>query len=89
MARAICPACKGSLDFDRDIEEGEFFNCFHCSADLELISLHPLVLDWADYGFENVSVTTHWQASAKGSKRDWKRTRRRASRDDSEFDYVD
>lgn len=89
MARAICPACKGSLDFDRGIEEGEFFNCFHCAADLELISLHPLVVDWADHSFEDVAVTTHWQGSVKSSERDWKRTRKRASRGNRDFDYVD
>jgi hypothetical protein len=89
MARAICPACRRSLDLDRHIEEGEYFNCSSCDADLELISLHPLVLDWADDGFSPVGVTGHWQNSAKRSKRDERKGAKARTNRDREFGYVD
>jgi lysine biosynthesis protein LysW len=89
MAKAICPACKGRLELDRHIEEGEFFYCYSCGVGLELTSLHPLVLDWADDGFEIAGATRHWQGNAKRSRRDRKRgTKTRADRYE-EFDYVD
>ena len=88
MAKAICPACKSPLVLDRHLEEGEFLNCFRCEADLELISLHPLVLDWADDGFETVRVTRHWQGSAKRSKRDRKKGAKTRIKSYRESDYV-
>ena len=92
MARVICPACRVSLDLDRHIEAGEFFNCFRCDADLELISLHPLIVDWADGGAEMVGVTRHWSnkaGSAKRSKRDKKKGTNARISEYEEFDYFD
>ena len=88
MAKVICPACRRSLDVDRHSEEGEYISCPECGAGLELISLHPLELDWAD-GFEAVRVTRHWQGSAKRSKRDRKKGAKTRIKGHREFDYVD
>ncbi len=70
MARAICPGCRSSLDLDRYVEVGDFLNCARCGADLELTSLHPLVLAYADTGFEGANVTWTPRANAQWSKRD-------------------
>ena len=89
MPKAICPACRCSLDLDRNIKDGEFLSCPHCDADLELISLHPLALDWADDGFGAVGVAKQWQGSAKRSKQDKRKgTKARINRY-RELDYVD
>lgn len=48
VARAVCPGCRRKVELDPQIEQGEWVNCPHCNADLEVISLRPLVLDWAD-----------------------------------------
>jgi hypothetical protein len=53
-----------------------------------LISLHPLVLDWAD-SVEAVKVSRHWQGSAKQSKRDRKKGAKTRIKSYREFDYVD
>jgi hypothetical protein len=71
------------------MEEGEYLNCFRCDADLELISLHPLVLDWADDGFEPVGATRHWQGSAKRSKRDRRKGTKAHNKHRREYDYDD
>jgi lysine biosynthesis protein LysW len=89
MAKAVCPACKARLDLDRHIEDGDFFNCFRCGVDLEVISLHPLILDWADDGTGLVGMTRHWQGGAKRSKRDKKKRTKARTREYWEFDYVD
>lgn len=82
MAKAICPACKGPLVLDQHLQEGEYLNCFRCDADLELISLHPLVLDWVDGGFETVGVT-------RQPKRDRKKEKKARVERYRESDYDD
>lgn len=89
MAKAMCPACGRSLDLDRHIEEGEYLSCPICDADLELISLHPPVLDWADEGFRTMGATRHWQSSAKRSKQDKKRGTKTRIKGYRESYYVD
>lgn len=46
---AKCPECGALLDFVEDeVEEGEEFTCPDCSADLEVVSIHPLELGVID-----------------------------------------
>ena len=54
MANAICPGCRRPIVPDEPIEEGDFFSCPYCHADLELVSVRPLVVDWADIQFEQL-----------------------------------
>ena len=89
MARAICPACKRALELDRHIEEGDFVNCYDCGADLELIRLHPLTLDWVADGLETMGVSRSWRSGAKRSKRDKRRGMEARVKRNGEFDYDD
>jgi hypothetical protein len=89
MAKAICPACRRSLDLDRHVKEGEFLSCPACDAVLELISLHPLALDWVDDGFDAVGMTRQWQGSAKRSSRDKKKGTKARISGYREFEHVD
>lgn len=54
--RAVCPGCRMSISVDPHIEAGEWVNCPRCKVDLEVISLNPLALDWADDGLEKASI---------------------------------
>jgi lysine biosynthesis protein LysW len=67
--RAVCPGCRYPIELDRRIEAGEWVSCPRCEADLEVVSLHPLVLDWANEGLENAGVAWTWLAGAKWSRR--------------------
>jgi hypothetical protein len=77
------------VGLDRHIKEGEYLSCSTCDADLELISLHPLVLDWADDGFETLETTQRWRGNAKRSKRDKKKGSKARTNWHREFGYVD
>ena len=54
MANAICPGCRRPIVLEELIEEGDFFGCPYCHADLELVSIRPLVVDRADVEFEQL-----------------------------------
>ena len=41
-----CPECGASLDL-ADVVEGEIVQCADCGAELEVVSLNPLVLELA------------------------------------------
>ena len=77
MARAVCPSCRRSMDLDRHIEEGEFVHCPRCRADLEVSSLHPLELEWADVWSEGARFAPIPGADARWSKRE-KRVKQKA-----------
>ena len=70
MAKAVCPSCRRSMDLDRYIEEGEFVHCPRCRADLEVISLHPLALEWADIWSDDARGAPPRGVNVKWSKRD-------------------
>jgi alpha-aminoadipate carrier protein LysW len=87
MAKAICPGCRRSVYIDQHIQMGEYVNCPECGADLEVISLHPIMLDWADEGLDNGRLTWGSVASAKWPK--WDKRERKKVRvkrpDDSDW----
>lgn len=68
MARVICPGCRRYMEVDRHIEVGDWVSCPGCDADLEVISLNPLVLDWVDAEYENASIAWSSRASSKRAK---------------------
>ena len=46
---AHCPECEAIVDIEEDeVEEGQFLSCPECSADLEVVSTHPLELGVAE-----------------------------------------
>jgi len=47
MSVALCPDCEEGIDFGSRVRIGQRVTCPHCGADLEVIELTPLELDWA------------------------------------------
>ncbi len=47
MARAFCPDCDGEIRLNHHTRLGQKLVCPHCDADLEIIGVNPLELDWA------------------------------------------
>jgi hypothetical protein len=47
MNDAICPECGRTVTVDGKPYKGQWIACPHCSADLEVISVVPLELDFA------------------------------------------
>jgi lysine biosynthesis protein LysW len=54
MANAYCPDCDGRIRFNPHVVLGQKVTCPHCDADLEVISVEPLELDWVyDWSWED------------------------------------
>ncbi len=47
MKAAFCPECEGEFRIGPQIKVGQRITCPHCDAELEIIHLNPLELDWA------------------------------------------
>jgi alpha-aminoadipate carrier protein LysW len=41
----LCPECDGEINFPNP-QIGQRVVCSHCNADLEVIGLNPIELDW-------------------------------------------
>ena len=48
MASAHCPDCDLRIVLNPHAKLGQELACPHCDADLEVIGVDPLQLDWAD-----------------------------------------
>lgn len=46
MASAYCPDCDEKITLNPKPTVGQKLSCPHCTADLEVISVDPLELDW-------------------------------------------
>ena len=55
MATAYCPDCDEKISLNsKPVVVGQKLTCPHCDADLEVISVDPLELDWAyDWEWED------------------------------------
>ena len=54
MDDAYCPDCDGKIVLNPDVKLGQKLTCPHCEAELEVISLDPVELDWAyDWEWED------------------------------------
>lgn len=42
-----CPECAGILDLDEGVMQGELIPCADCGAELEIITLCPLIIELA------------------------------------------
>ena len=51
-ASAFCPDCDTEIAFNPHPKLGQRLVCPHCDADLEVLSVDPLELDWA-YDWED------------------------------------
>ena len=47
MSHAYCPDCDGRISFNPTPKVGKRLTCPHCDAELEVIDLDPVELDWA------------------------------------------
>ena len=45
---AECPECDGRLRFRKNLKIGELILCPECEVTLEVVSIKPLELGWAD-----------------------------------------
>ena len=46
MANAKCPMCGASVGVPTKVKEGDQVFCDACDAELEVVSVKPLELDW-------------------------------------------
>ena len=47
MVSACCPDCDGDIILNPTPKVGKGLTCPHCGADLEVIGVDPVELDWA------------------------------------------
>jgi lysine biosynthesis protein LysW len=47
MSVALCPDCEEGINFGSRVRIGQRLSCPHCGADLEVVELSPIELDWA------------------------------------------
>ncbi len=47
QATAVCPSCGADVELGRKPQIGDLVVCPECEAELEVISVNPLELDWA------------------------------------------
>ncbi|MFA4818209.1 MAG: hypothetical protein WC608_05855 [Parcubacteria group bacterium] len=50
MEKAKCPVCHSDVLTDDDAVIGDMTTCNNCGSDLEIASLHPLLLKEMSYG---------------------------------------
>jgi hypothetical protein len=62
MANLFCPECDGGISSGHRHRLGQRFLCPHCRTVLEVISVRPLELDWAD-DYEDEESEGSWQAA--------------------------
>lgn len=55
MSKAKCPMCGASVNVPTNAKEGDLVFCDACDAELEIVNLKPLELDWPldDYDFDS------------------------------------
>jgi len=47
MNNATCPACEANVNIPTDAMENELLACPDCGSELEILSLEPVILDFA------------------------------------------
>lgn len=52
MSKAKCPMCNSFVNVPGNGKEGDLVYCDSCNAELEIVSLKPLELDWPLGEFE-------------------------------------
>ena len=48
MYVAFCPDCETRINLGRNIKKGDMFRCPECDVELMIMSLSPLLVDYAD-----------------------------------------
>lgn len=61
MARVYCPDCDGKITVNPHVKLGLKLVCPNCDADLEVISVDPLEIDWFyDWTWEEDEEEDDW-----------------------------
>jgi alpha-aminoadipate carrier protein LysW len=66
MLVAECPECETKIRFPQAPQMGETLTCHECGEALQVVSLSPLELDWAnddDYG--------EWEEDEEWEEEEW------------------
>ena len=61
MATALCPDCGQKIVIGPKPKKGQWVSCPHCNADLEIVSISPLELDWAAYDEDEDFDDDFWE----------------------------
>jgi lysine biosynthesis protein LysW len=59
-ASAYCPDCDGIIYINPRPQAGQRFVCPHCDTELEVVSSHPLELDWASSWSDEEENDSEW-----------------------------
>jgi DNA-directed RNA polymerase subunit RPC12/RpoP len=57
--KVICAGCKRAIQLGPQHKKGQWLNCPYCGAGLQVISLDPPMLDWAEEG-HNITDNAEW-----------------------------
>lgn len=68
MKVAFCPECEGEFRVGPTLKVGQRLTCTHCDAELEIIHLTPLELDWA---YEEPALELEDDEEAQDDESDW------------------
>jgi len=49
MPKGFCPDCDATITVGREVKVGARLSCPECSVELEVLSLSPFELDYADF----------------------------------------
>jgi lysine biosynthesis protein LysW len=61
MVSAYCPDCDQKIVLPAPVALGQRLTCLHCDAELEVISVEPLELDWVyDWSWEEEEGEEEW-----------------------------
>lgn len=61
MASTYCPDCDEKIILGPHVRLGQKLICSHCGADLEVIGVDPLELDWVDdWSYEDDEDEDDW-----------------------------
>ena len=44
MQTTQCPVCSSDIIIDEESAEKDLVNCLNCGAELEIVTLHPILL---------------------------------------------
>jgi alpha-aminoadipate/glutamate carrier protein LysW len=72
MAEAMCPDCGQQVEVGLKPKLGQWLTCPHCNAELEVVSVNPVELDWAS-DFEEDDEDEFWDEEEVWDKdeEDW------------------
>jgi glutaredoxin len=80
MTIAFCPDCEEGIGFRVKPKLGQRIQCPHCDADLEVINVSPLELDWA---YDEPDMD--WEDEEDWEEEDWEEEDEEEDEDDGDL----